>query len=44
MLPIYNDTYGPQIPESSANHIFDSIVRIEKQQAFFLKLKLEIEN
>ena len=40
MLPIYNDTYGPQIPESSANHIFDSIVRIEKATGFFLKIKI----
>ena len=40
MLPIYNDTYGPQIPESSANKIFDSIVRIEGATGFFLKIKI----
>ena len=44
MLPILNDTYGPQIPESSARKIFDSIVRIEvdkyKATGFFLRIKI----
>ena len=44
MLPILNDTFGPQIPESSARKIFDSIVRIEVDQykatGFFLRIKI----
>ena len=44
MLPILNDTYGPQIPESTMNRIFDSIVKIEVDYSsatgFFLQIKI----
>ena len=44
MLPIYNDTYSPQIPESTVSQIFDSIVRIKigktKGTGFFLQIKI----